>query len=60
MNLPCRALWQFRSEEDSVRNFVVGEPGSQVLSRCTVACGVIWRNSFVAIWRKRGTLNPVR
>jgi len=27
MNLPGRALWQFRSEENSFRDFVVCEPG---------------------------------
>ena len=30
MNLSCRVLWQFRNKEDSLRYFVVGEPGSQV------------------------------
>jgi len=31
MNFSCRAFWQFKSEEDSLRGFVVGNPGFEEL-----------------------------
>jgi hypothetical protein len=37
MNLSCCFPWQFGSEEDYLRNFVVGEPGSQVFPQFPLA-----------------------